>query len=427
MSRRHPPFDGLVFAWAHLWWVGVAAVARLAGPWALVPLLPALLLALEPSALAVRAAVRGRSRTAWWATRLSLVVWRKDRRGGAALMAARAELAAGRVPVTPEVQGPVSAGFVMAEALAASARGDREGARALVAAAGWFERRPTALAAVRQEWIGADLAARGRWDALADLTDAEASTPRLRALRAAAARLLDRDDAPDAPAFERLAGALRDDPRWRAFLDRARAARHRPAFVAPALPAEPAARALEAHRRALLDPAWLDAALSAWDDAPPSPPIRARVLDDLHAAFVAAELEPDDGPGPMSTALGDVRHGAILDDLTAQADALRTRTAAAQDLDPLAEARAFSWFVVHFPILPHPGSDVHAAALRRRERFRACQPALLAWSADLYNRRGEGFLFRAVTRWLLAHATLAGDEVTAEVLRRNLAISRSFR
>ncbi len=421
---RAAPGDGLLVGWVVVVALASAVVIAIAGPPTFPVLIPAVLLAVEPSPLAEFAVRRGWARAAWWPTRLSMFVWRQDRRGGAAVMAARADLVGGRVPAPPLPDGPLTTGMVFAAGLAAAGAGDRREARALVAASGWFDAQPPPISIVRDEWIAADLASRGQWDRLAALPDARVDTRRLWLLRAAAERLLDLEDAPNAATFEDLCDPVVHDGRWTTLLDRARAARHRAPFVAPPLPEDPQVRALEVHRRALLDPAWLDAALDAWDDAPPPAAIRERVLADLDAAFREADRVPDPGHGAVSAALDDRRHGALLDALGAQARALSERTRAQRDLPSPAEAAAFAWFVLHFPLVdPAPTG---AAALQRRAAFRACFAPMVDWSADLYNRRGEYYLFRAVTRWLLAQARLASDEQAAQVLEHNLAASRVF-
>jgi hypothetical protein len=410
------------------WLLGVlvAALGSLAvgGPLGLLVVVPAVLVLLEPSPIAERLIPRGPAWLVWWATRLSLVVWRRDRRGGADLMATRAAMAAGHVPAAPRVLGPITTGTVLSAGITAAARGDEVDGRALVATSGWFDAQPEPLSVVRQEWIAAEHAQRGAWDRIALEVPPTASSPRLRLLKATAERLLDLDDAPDAAVYEQLSRPFANHPEWRPLIDRARGARHRAAFVAPPLPEDPLARALEVHRRALLDPAWLDAAVEAWDDAPPPAAARERILEDLAAACVASRTFPDTAGGSVSAALVDHLQSALLTDLEAQTRALTSRRLAKHDLEPLAEAQELAWFVERFPLTE--GSVAGAAALHRRQAFRICYAPLVDWSADLYNRRNQPYLFRATTRWLLAQAKLAGDTQAEAVLTQNLAVSAQY-
>jgi hypothetical protein len=416
------PGDPALVAWLVAVLGTAGATLAFGGPVMFVVVVPATLIALEPSALAPLLVPRLGPVAAYWTARLSLVVWRRDRRGGAAAMAAQATIASGATPPPVAVHGPVTTGVVLAAGLGAACGDDLVGARALVQAAGWFDAQPQPLVVLRQEWIAADLAARGRWELLAAHTPD--TSPRLLLLRAVAERLLDVEDAADAAALEHLARPLAQDPRWRPILDRARGARHRATFQAPPLPEDDFVRALEVHRRALLDDSWLDAAVDAWDDVTVPEAIRDRVLRDLGDGYLTAGRVPDAGAGAVRAALADRLHGAALDDLTAQGKALAARLAARRDLDPLAELREFAWFVHHFPVADEvpEGTD----AFRRRALFRAVYGPLSDWSADLYNRRHQPYLFRAVTRWLLAQAHLVADAHSESVLRRNLEISASF-
>lgn len=426
MSRnlRDAPSDAPMLVWLLVVIAGSALALAVAGPAAVLPVVPTAFLLLEPSFVAERFVRTGRTRAAFWATRLSLVVWRRDRRGGAALNAARADLASGRVPGAPLPDGPVTTGLVTAAALAASGGGDPVGARRLHAAAGWFDAQPERLVTVRREWIAADQAVRGRWDALAAEIPSDTPSPALRLLRAVAERLLDLDDAPDAAALERLAGPFAADPRWAPLLARARGARHRAAFQAPPLPEDALTRGLEVHRRAQLDPSWLDAALCAWDDTEVPPLLRERVITDLTSGFRAAGRLPDPDGGPTTAAVRDRLNGELQDELEAQARALRSRLTAHRDLPPIDEVREFAWFVDRFPVVE--ATPEGADLLRRRMAFRAIWGPLVDWSSDLYNRRSEPYLFRAVCRWLLAQARLVDDTHAVGVLTHNLAVSRLF-
>lgn len=397
--------------------------------WA-VPLLASAVLFAEPWFLARAVAIPlGWSRVAFWLTRFSTLTWTDDRRGAARVAAAWAA-ARGRArdaaahPWVPPPDGderPLTASALAAAGLAAAASGDRGEARRLLAATEDFDRRPYPLRRVVSEWRAAEAATRGDWDAVARIAgEAYRPTPATVALGMAAERLLDLPEAPDATAF---AAAWRRAPALHAngadLFHRALAARHRPA-------PDPRsggglAGVLAAHARASASPAEVPEAARRWADVGPTDALRGQVVEDLADLADRGPVRVADLAEGLGPEIADVVRERRLGRLEAAVSALRDRVRAGRGLDPLGEAR--EWLAIrelYQRLVAFGGPEVARVA------FHVMFAALTDLAADLYNARGQPYLFRAITRWLLAEAERVGDERATELLRHNLEVSRAW-
>ncbi len=119
-----------------------------------------------------------------------------------------------------------------------------------------------------------------------------------------------------------------------------------------------------------------------------------------------------------------------LASLTLQGRALQARVAEQRDLDPLSEVRELAAIVATVaqavgPAHLRPTGNA-AAELELRTVFRAVYSPVTDWAADLYNRRRQPYLFRAVTWWLLDLARACGDGEAVALYLRNLQVSRGW-
>lgn len=447
--RAASPPDAVYNAWiAALIVLSVMALVLTAGL-GVVLVLPVWVLAIEPWWWAHRLAVpRGWTHVAYASGRVSSWVWRHDRRGGAAFASALASVrgdteADAWIEAPPDVVS-VTAGMVTGAALLAGRRGDVADAAALMRMSTWFDARPEPERDVVAEWLAADAARRGAWEEVVALTEDRADgAVGLAFLHAVATRILETEDAPDLLELERRWHALQQGPLAHlepdhpvrrsaaALADRARAALHR-VHATPSRPPEDAMQAaLLAHRRALLSTAALPEALRRWevveDRLPPR--VREQVIAEL-AARAATCRPPPPASGHLGFAVRDrvVQRG--LEDLSLQARALQERVRKQQGLDPMGEVREAASIVEHVRALVGPldaGLERDPATeILVRSIFRTVYSPVTDWAADLYNRRRQPYLFRALTWWLLDLARAAGDGEATALYLRNLGVSRGW-
>lgn len=442
---RRPP-DAIYGAWLATFAFASLVAVLITGGLGLVLVIPLWALLFEPwwwiRALAVP---RGWARVAYAGARLSGWVWRHDRRGGAAFGSALASVQ-GATPADPWIEAPpgivsVTAGMVSGAALVAGARGDARGAAALLRFSTWFDARPGPERDVVAEWLAAEAASRGDWEEVAR-TSRERPTATVGSafLHAVATRILESEDAPDLYELDRrwramqdgpLAGRSLDDPvriGAAALAERARHALHRVHRADPE-PSDPLEAALRAHARAMSGSGAVEGAVERWEV----------VLDRLPAALrdqVVAELASRAAartPLPrLAGSLGfEVRDRLVqrgLEDLALQVRALQQRVKAHADLDPMSEVREAASLAerVRSLVGPLDAERDPADAILVRSIFRTLYSPVTDWAADLYNRRRQPFLFRALTWWLLDLARAAEDAEATDLYVRNLGVSRAW-
>ncbi|MCA9492969.1 MAG: hypothetical protein KC621_23725 [Myxococcales bacterium] len=446
--RAASPPDSVYNAWIAALIVLSALVVLLTAGLGVLVVIPVWVLAVEPWWWARLVAVpRGWTRVAYASGRLSSWVWRHDRRGGAAFASALASVRGDEdgdawIEAPPDAVS-VTAGMVTGAALLAGRRGDVAGATALLRMSTWFDARPEPERAVVAEWLAADAARRGAWEEVVALTeDRTDGSVGLAFLHAVAARILETEDAPDLLELERrwhalqqgpLASLQPDHPVRRsavALADRARAALHRVHRTPARPPDDPMQAALLAHRRALMSTSALGEALRCWEVVEDRLPPRVREQVVAELSVRAAACRP---PPPAIGHLGfEVRDRLVqrgLEDLALQARALQERTKAKHGLDPMAEVREAASIAeqVHALVGPLDATERDPATeILVRSIFRTVYSPVTDWAADLYNRRRQPYLFRALTWWLLELARAAGDGEATALYLRNLGVSRGW-
>lgn len=356
-------------------------------------------------------------RAAYLLTRASPWAWRADRVGGAWFAAG---WAAARRPVRdeagerwledpdpPEVRvrlsDPALTGAGLAgHALLAASAGDREQARALLAATPWFDP-PPIVARVASEWLAADAATRGDWDEVRAWAS-RAGTRRGALLDAIARRLLG----------EPIAGSELAE-RWRACpeLHEPLAAvwARDPARTWPEVDGPPLRVALTWMARARLRLRALGVAALAWDRAlVDHPELREGVVAEL------VELAPKVEPRIVGhTAVGrealqQLRVRAIRA-LERAVDVTRERTRSPWDLPALDEA--LIWLAT--VRLYDEAARTCVEVAHRREIYALVYPAVLDHALAYGERRGQGALVRAVVGWLRSEAA---ERKRKDALRR---------
>ncbi len=333
---------------------------------------------------------------------------------------------------------PLAGAGVVAAGLLCAARGDRVGARALMASVAWLPADTVSpeTAQLAWRWRLADAAERGAWSELAAAADGDPDRRRGEVLQAVADRMRGR------PVDDELlrAGAVAL-PEWRELVEAARGRPPRP--DPPSLvPEDPVERALALHAGAVragasLDAARLDALGAAWDQALGDPAVRERVLrraaalrvGDPAAAFdawvseIAEELGalavagglPLVGEGPATHRARRELRGVLLADLELAAAALRRRVDEVRPLPAVAEWREL-WAVrsSYAQTVAILGPDARPLALSVVGEH---VNALAVW---LWNARKQRVVGHAAFRWLHDEARAVGDDRVVEVEGRNV-------
>lgn len=418
----------------------------------------------------------GRPKLAWLLTRLSFWTWRRDVRGGAVVAACWAALRRAqrgapldeallawidrRLSAAPAgaARWKLGGAGIVAAGLLAEARGDRLGARRLLASAGELAEptRSRASIALAWSWLCADAAERGAWrelEFLARTAPIETATTKL--FGGVAARLTGIAPIPNdlvlqsqwamAPARVALWPLLQ-----RALAAPLAAARTQDAPArrpAPELPegqpllaammlhahvlsADPAALTRDDIRevaktwdRALADPELERAlisrgvALGAHEDAADPAALAELVRGDLLALIRAAGLELGE-LGESSELLGHAArrlHGELLDDLEMAATALDSRVDVKRELPAIDEWQAFLGLREQY------AEAVALGGLRlRRLAFGNVHGPVCALAVWLWNERSERAIANAMFQWLLAEAVIVDDAEAIRLQERNV-------
>lgn len=413
----------------------------------------------------------GAPRAAYIAARLAHRRLRRDRRGGALMMAAWAALRARRDPddeqaawIEQKLAGErgLRGGGLVAHGLLLALRGDEERARASLR--GVFDMDPALVPdeaeALAAQYLIADAAARGAWPEVRSLGHAP-QRPRFAASRfvgLAAARLLASDVAgrPDGLALRWRFLRAGAPSGLRPLLQAARDAsppRREPVRPAPPEPppAEPLPAALALHLRTLRRPALflsladLDALARAWTAAFLSPGLQQRVLrravglcadaeaaqERLHDGACAdlAELalrgrvpldelalEEAADADPLLLESARLLRERLIGELEAGCASLQGRVEAGRELPVLDEWREWEGLRGRYELA------VRLCGERlRRPLWPAYHRALCAHGVWMFNQRHERVFGNTVARYLLAEAESLGDETRATLQRKNVA------
>ncbi len=392
----------------------------------------------------------GWPRATWLATRLSPLLWIRDRTGGA-LFAAAWALCRQPAPDRRAVawirsqipsDAPLTAANLATLGLVAAARGDHVEARSFLGAALLFDDRivDTNLRRHVSRWLVAEAAGRGAWDDVLRFAAGAPRSGRVDWAAAVARRILGRPDAPDDDALESLWSRVPSLHR----AGRAVMVHVRRGAVPRAHPFEPTAdpldTALSLQVAALRGggATALRTSARAWEAALATlePRLRARAaelgarrgddaLTTLRRQVELALAEVAEAAGTPLTELG----AGLMGDAAARvrdhhlatielaAEALQSRLDAGRLLDPIDEAR--EWLAL--ARLYQDGVEAVGDEVRRLV-FRPVYHPLCTLSVQLYNERNQRWLSNAMTRWLLREARLAGDQRAAELQERNLSV-----
>ncbi|HKA90288.1 MAG TPA: hypothetical protein VKE22_21650 [Haliangiales bacterium] len=412
---------GALLAWPVAYWILVplgrvklaAFVARLVVPW--------LSQDREGRAALAGALALHRRRT----IDLELVVWLEAR-------LARAE--------------PLGGGGIVAAGLLRAARGDHDGARALLASAAWLPPvwSPAPAAAVAHEWLAADAASRGDWAFVRALSGPRTAAGTFLAL-VAERRLGGAVSERRMLLWWRLARrreALRpllhpDAPPSRPPPDPAAAPPYRTAVPAD----DPVAEALVAHAETLADPTptgeRVRAAARAWDRALVDPALASlaadraallgaapdglaafagTVVDDLARAAIAAGVALDPDGGPASAAAARRLRERLLGDVEAAADAMARRVRDGRSLPVVDEWRELTDLRRRHARAVALGDDLTRHLVFPKVHAAACPLAVAMWNGARHRP-----VAHAVFVWLLAEAEAAGHATLAAHERRNVA------
>ena len=428
-----------------------------------------LLLFLFPWPIARRVLVPlGLARTAYCLTLLSDVVWKIDRRGGAAIAGAMALLRSG----TPSVRAiewlerrlakakMLKGAGVCATGLLQAARGNLDGARAILESVDMIDARacPTPARLFAAEWLACDAAARGAWPEVRALGNAIA--PRTRATRflaVCAERLLGVDDRDGGhPGGVRDAGLivcwlragerLETWPLLRRALATPRTREPRPLPSEPAPTGDRMRDALGLHARVLRRPKEarsveeLTRLGRAWDLALGDATLRRQaaeraltlgastgeqalaklafaVEDDLVAMARASALPISDvaASETLDRAARRLRD-QLLSEIELASAAMRTRAADQKALPAVDEWR--EW--IHVKQLCERAFKLGGLELRRLA-FPTVHPDVCKLAVWLWNVRHERPIANAIFTWLYAEAQAVGDAQAIELERKNVA------
>lgn len=414
----------------------------------------------------------GAPRAAYIAARLAHRRLRRDRRGGALMMAAWAALRAQRSAADDDERAAwleqklaeergLRGGGLVAHGLLLALRGDEERARASLR--GVFDMDPALVPdeaeALAAQYLIADAAARGAWAEVQRLGHAP-QRPRFAAARfmgLAATRLLASGavGGPDGLAlrwcFLRAGAPSELRPLFQAARD-APPPRREPVRPAPPAPsAEPLPAALALHLRTLRRPALflsladLDALARAWTAAFLSTGLQQLVLrravglcadaeaaqERLHDGTTAdlaelalrgrvpldeQRLEEAADACPLLLESAQLLRERLLNELEAGCESLQGRVDAGRELPVLDEWREWEGLRGRYELA------VRLCGERlRRPLWPAYHRALCAHGVWMFNQRRERVFGNTVARYLLAEAESLGDETRATLQRKNVA------
>lgn len=441
--------------------IGTTAALRLVAgdPWAIAPLVLALVLAF-PWPIARRWLIpRGHWRTAGLLVRSSGWVWFDDNLGGSLVAAAMAalhtrdrEAAIARLEPRCELAGIGAAASLLARGLLTEARGDRSGARAWIRSVVEFEGeiRPRHARDLAVEWCAAEAASRGDWAGVVEVTAGPRGSASSRWLRMVALRILASAPVPDDAALRKAWRRVPARQRLAPLLERALASAREPSASPPPARVDPSSaatdpwqRALQVHARLLAaasaNAADLTAVAAAWDEAladtrrereirlraanlggrlDPLAGVRADVERDLVEVALARRIAL--GPArPASDAVIDQARrrlrSHVLDRLEISADALSTRVKLERSLPIHEEWR--QWLLLR---------DEYESAVAllgeavRRTAFDVVHSPATALAAWLWNHRGHKVYAHQMFRWLLREADRVDDDAARRLQRRNV-------
>jgi hypothetical protein len=460
--------EGPIGTWSVVVWLVVMPVGVLLVVGGLWPLLPVLALIAFPWPIARLVLIPlGMPRLAYWLTYTSDVTFRKDRSGGAAVAGAWA-LAMTRSPGEGTAdwlanklaeEAPLRGAGVLASALLLAARGDLDGARALLAAVGGVDDRacPPAAKRIARAFLAADAAERGAWAEVAELGQTLRGGGRLPWLLSAVAQSLLLE--PMAPGKLGLWLRWAIAPRRRATLPwvRRAIAALDGAFVdveeeppiAPAravAPGDGLSTALSLHASVLarpgraLRPEDVRAAGQAWEavlfdrtterrlleralvlGASGAPAalerMRAAVEEDLAAVVLASGMPLVElmGKGSVVTRVRTRLRDRLLEEVEALSDALRRRVDEKRGLPAPDEWREWSRLRETFERGAARGGEDF-----RRLAFAKVYPDACSYGVWLYNEQHQRPLGNAVFRFLLAEATRLDDTRAIGLMSKNV-------
>lgn len=453
-----------VFVWAVIVPTGVSLVL-LGQVWALLPLV---LLAFPWVVSRVVLIPLGQVRLAYWLTFTSDVVFHADRRGGAAVagawaLAMRSSLDEATVDWLAgklEAERPLRGAGVLATGLLLAARGDREGARAMLETVEGIDERvcPPAIARIANGWLATDAAERGAWARVAELGETLRRGGRLAWLLSAIAQSLQLEPMSPGKLGLWLRWALAPQRRaTRPMVERAVAALDgafiEPEEDPPLAPAEPPAgsdalrAALSLHAAVLsrprdgVDADDVGAVARAWDAVLFDRATERRLLERalvLGATGASTTLErlrasvEEDlvdlvlAAGIQLTELGD--HGELaarvrvrlrdqwLTEIEAASDALRRRVDQKRELPAADEWREWANLTARYAHgVSRAGEDF------RRLSFAKVYPDACSYAVWLFNDRKQRPLGNAIFRWLLAEAEALDDTRAIALQTKNVA------
>ena len=445
--------------------IGLGAGAVETQPLDLLALVPLLLTLLFPwRALRHGLVPLGQVRAAHLTARLVDVGFGNDSSGGAAMAAAMALLHKTNaseddlrwVEEQLDQAVPLRAAGLVAAALLRLRAGDRDGARLLLQSVELlrFPNAPPLAFRVAREWLAADAAARGDWQAVVDHASRIGSLFTSRGtlfLGAAARRLLGREDAPSDEWLWALWLLAPARARTRPLLRRALAASpgsppaaDREAPGAAAAP-DPLVGALALQMRAWREPTPTLEGLvrlgEAWDRALADKALERRLLvrsmelgthegskaterlREMAAAQLAAQararrlaLGSVEAPGSTVERAAKLLRDELLAELEAGCEAMRRRAMEQRALPAADEWR--EWLALRERY--EEAGALGGAEARRlawpRVREDVCKLAVWLW-----NERNERTIAHAMFLWLLGEATELHDADAMELHRKNVA------
>jgi len=409
----------------------------------------------------------GLPRLAYWVARTSDVTFRLDPHGGAAVACAWA-LCMQREPdeATAEwlsnklvKEAPLRGAGLLASGLLLAARGDREGARALVGSVLEVDPKacPPAARRIATGWLAADAAERGDWARTAEIGNALGQGGRLGWLLSAIAQSLLLEPMSPGKLGLWLRWAL--SPRRRATLPMVRRAvlaldgafieaeEEPPIAPAPSATGGDAIRtALSLHAAVLtrpkdaLRPEDVRAVGQAWDAALSGSAaerilleralvvgasgadaalarMRATIEDDLTRVVLASgmALKDLDGGGVAARVRARLRDG-LLTEIEAASDAIRRRYDERRALPAADEWREWAGLCALYERgVRSAGEDL------RRLAFAKVFGDTCNYGVWLYNDLKQRPLANAIFRWLLTQATLVGDTRAQALMTKNVS------
>lgn len=470
---QRPPEN--IGTWTLFVWFALAPLGLMFGMlllagqlWALVPFVPIALLTFPWPISRLTLIPLGQARLAYWLTWTGDYLFHRDRAGGAALAAAwalamqpqrdeaTADWLAGRL-----AGEPLGGAGVTATGLLLAARGDGEGARALLAMVEGIDEHvcPPEAKRIANAWLASDAAERGEWHRVAALCPTIDRGDRLGWLLAGIAQsLLLEPGAPTKPGLW-FRWALAPHRRaTRAMVERAVAAQEG-AFIdpeeetplapapAPDGPTDALRTALSLHAAVVarlpevLRADDVRAAGQAWDAALDDGAterqleeralvlgggaplatlgrMRAAIEDDLAAVVLAAGMPLKD-LGDQGDVVKRVRarlRDRMLEEVELASDALRRRVDDKRELPIADEWREWAGLITRYAAgVASAGDDF------RRLSFAKVYPDASGYAVWLFNDRKQRPLGNAIFRWLLAEATALDDQRAVTLQTKNVA------